>query len=567
MAAETLYERNLLALSALDPELSSRISPFRKESRLTFSESRSGEPVPWLLHNGRKQPLHSTFDPVREGERFFSSFPQPGGTLIFFGMGGAYHIRPFLSCEDVASLIIVEQHLDDLVALLKNLDLRSILLDKRVSLLAGLPPSEIGERLVQLYLPVLTGDLQTIPLVPLTRIDEEYYKEAADSIRISTDRIKEDHSVQCYFGRRWFHNTLFNLSAASRSTLSLPPVSTALITAAGPSLEKQLPEIQKRRSGGYLIATDTSLPFLLQAGVKPDCVLSLDCQHISYHHFIKGYPKEIPLILDLASPPGLTRLTDKLIFFTSGHPLSSYINRYLRPFPEIDTSGGNVTHAAVSLAESLNAEEIRIYGADFSYPEGRPYARGTYIYSYFQSLAERTDPYDSRLFRFLFRNPVIREYKGGVLRYLTLPMIRYKEYLINKAHRMEIPIVAAAGQGLDLELPARPNYQRSTQLNFFGSGSSMENWMAFLEDYLKEIDHLPPLKKPFIHYFDNLSNRERQVWSTLLPGAAHFFKGGMGNQEALEQSRIWSMQQISLVLGREHGSSARPGDRSISKKL
>jgi hypothetical protein len=551
MPGDSIFQRNLLALSALDPVLSGRLTHSGAPPRIRFSPARNGSLVPSLVSNNRTYPLHSTFEPEKEGERFYASWFQARGTLIFLGMGGAYHITSFLKCTDVASLIIVERYLSDFIEIMKNIDLREILLDKRVSILTGLEPADIGQKLMQLYLPVLTGDLQTVPLLTVTRIDEDYYRDVADAIRVSADHIKEDHSVQCYFGRRWFHNTLFNLAAASRSALTLAPVRNAIVTAAGPSLEAQLPEIKKLHGNGFLIATDTSLPFLLDKNIRPDCVISLDCQQISYHHFLKGYPRDIPLILDLASPPGLTRLTDKLIFFTSGHPLSSFINRYLRPFPEVDTSGGNVTHAAVSLAESLCAERIYLFGADFSYPQGRPYVRGTYIYSYFQSLSDRLNPYDSRVFRFIFRNPVIREKDKNSFRYLTLPMIRYREYLEKKASSMKIPVIAGQGDGIPLNFPARTDYKRPSTLNFFGSGSSMDNWTIFLKEYKKEIEKLPTLKMPYIHYFESLTPRERQVWSTLLPGAAHFLKTGFNSLESLEKSSQWSMEQIELVLERE----------------
>ena len=55
-------------------------------------------------------------------------------------------------------------------------------------------------------------------------------------------------------------------------------------------------------AGGAFFKTEEPLPEGTK--VEIDLVLSIDCQHISYHHFLRGYPSGAPLVLDLASPPG-----------------------------------------------------------------------------------------------------------------------------------------------------------------------------------------------------------------------------------------------------------------------
>ena len=40
----------------------------------------------------------------------------------------------------------------------------------------------------------------------------------------------------------------------------------------------------------------------------------------------------------------------------------------------------------------LGAKEIILYGADYSYPEGKPYARGTYFFPIFEANANRLNP-------------------------------------------------------------------------------------------------------------------------------------------------------------------------------
>ena len=201
-------------------------------------------------------------------------------------------------------------------------------------------------------------------------MESEYFSGIRNGIMEFLQLLSADFFVQSHFGKRWFINTLSNLKKAQSAKNTLPPIRRALITGAGPSLEVQLPTLIKYKQDSFLIATDTSLPFLLKHNLIPDLVISIDCQHISYHHFMAGFPKDIPLVLDLASPSFLTKQTDNIIFFTSGHPFSQFVNKNLRSYPYIDTSGGNVSHAAISLADKLGAKEIILFGVDFSYPQG-----------------------------------------------------------------------------------------------------------------------------------------------------------------------------------------------------
>jgi hypothetical protein len=68
MAENLLFNRNLLALSERNPELSSRLQDIKiNKTTYTFMESRSGDTVPaWLDISGKTYPLHSMMDPRKE---------------------------------------------------------------------------------------------------------------------------------------------------------------------------------------------------------------------------------------------------------------------------------------------------------------------------------------------------------------------------------------------------------------------------------------------------------------------------------------------------------------------
>ncbi|MDR0670248.1 MAG: DUF115 domain-containing protein [Treponema sp.] len=554
-----LFEGNRACLR--DRELAERLAAprpdFSAPVHYRFMEARNGDPVPAIA----SRPLHSLFDPRREGERLVSTLDGED-FLIVFGFGGAYHVEAALARPETDQVVVVEFGLRGFAELLGLRDLRGLIADPRLRLLVDPPPGALERLIPDLYLPALSRAIRTLPLRP--RVEGGAFAAAAAEVRSAIGRISADYSVQAHFGIRMFKNTLRNLLGAETGGPALPRICRAVVCAAGPSLDSQLPRIAEargRKGAPFLIATDTSLPALLSGALEPDAVISIDCQHIGYRHFIPPrrsrpcktgavqaaspgaaplIPPHIPLFLDLASPPSLASLAARPVFCSAGHPLTAYIASSWRPFPRIDGSGGNVTHAAVSLAESLGAAEIELYGADFSYPLGRTYARGTYIFPYFDTSQNRLGPLETYFSRLLYRGPLekgSRDPAGKAWYYQTETLTRYRESLEAAGERMEARLLPAAGLGAPIA--ARTAARRDTEPR---AGPWAEPWASpwaspwaetrpdaprlsareFLGRYREQIRALPPAAPgtPAGTYLAGLGNEGRRILATLLPLAA-----------------------------------------------
>ncbi len=554
MSAPSLIERNLLALSANHPELGRLITRTDPSAAVRMIESRSGLQVPAYITAGRTVQTHSTVDPEKEGRRFFQNY---GGTgyLVFLGLGGGYQIRPFIDSPDSARIIVVEKELDFVRSVLEQIDMRPILLDPRVRLLAGESAEDIKRFLLSDYLPAIYGDLRTVPLRPGVEAGGRYYSELMKSIRELIGMVADDYTVQAHFGKKWYVNTLANLPTVQESTVTVKPVQRAFITGAGPSLESQIPELRAIRETGFLIASDTSLPALLRYGITPDLVISIDCQLVSYHHFLQGMPEQVPLLLDLASPPVLTRLSRCSAFFASSHPLSLYLSSHWRPLPYIDTSGGNVSHAAVSLAQFLGARQIYLLGVDFSYPEGKAYCRNTYLYPLFRSRESRLDPLESLFLSFILKNSTIMKDRiQGALRYTTRPLIGYKERLEHYLRDWDAQVITLPGKGVPLELEPKDRRGGRHQGQILAAGAPKTDWRVFLNGYLQELQALPRPRPPISRYLYELDKAQRSLWLTLYPAAAAFREHDPQDQtrehRLLVRVRDWSIAVARRFLDR-----------------
>jgi hypothetical protein len=315
---------------------------------------------------------------------------------------------------------------------------------------------------------------------------------------------------------RWFSNIIRNVGLAENQNAPVicngKTTGTVAICAAGPSLDAQLPALQKAQEEGlYILACDTALPALLAHGIKPSAIVSIDCQHISYYHFIGADCKDIPLFLDLASPPMLCGFSDAPFFFCGGHPLAAYIGRKWRPFPLLDTSGGNVAHACLSIAGSLGAQKIFVYGADFSYLASRPYAKGTYIYPYFQRLQNRFFPLEAGLSSFVYRSPFLPPENGGS-RYETDKLRFYRKSFEKKAAEMEAEVTGLPGRKSHFPACKKKGGQEWKTPNLFGPGKPKMSAAEFLGQYKNHIAALPLLADT-----SSFTGSEKEVFATLLP--------------------------------------------------
>jgi hypothetical protein len=552
MAINSIFERNMLALSSRDPSLSVAMGNVAPNKEITIIISKNGYPVPAQIIRGIPIPFHSKIDPIREAAKYLNVV-DGAGYIVFLGLGAGYHINEFLARNEVSNILIIDRDASIFRAIIEDIDLTSIIADPRVKILIDEDPATVTDYILKSYFPVIEGSLRTVSLGARINIEKEYFQSVVDEMKSIIDSIVDDYSVQAQFGRRWFTDILRNLRRASETTVSIPPIRKAIITGAGPSLESQMDEIKELKKNAFLIATDTSLPALLSMNILPDCVISIDCQQISYHHFLSGIPANIPLVLDLASPPLLSHLTNKVIFFSSSHPFSRFISRNWRHFPDIDTTGGNVSHAALSLAVTLGADEVYLAGIDFSYPEGKSYARGTYLYPLFHAIQDRTSTVETLFYEFIFNNKnIMKDKKTGMIIYTTYSMLSYRKKFEAEIQALDCNIIQLKGKGTPLAVEKKRSFIRSSQRSIFSQGPEKLDCKLFAKEYSENLALLPEPSEPVSKYLYSLSFDERELWITLLPLATwikeYADKKDLVGTKLLSFARRYAIEQINNIL-------------------
>ena len=552
----SILEANLLALSVNNRELCSRLQSACPSNRYTFSKSRSGETVP-----GNPRPLHSMIDPRREAFRLVPAKDVP--FTVFLGLGGGFAPEAALQ-QGAQAAVVIDFCLEDIACLFSGVDYTHLLKNERFFLLIDPLRQEIKDFILEHYNPSLHGGIRTIPLRTRTEQDQAKFEDAAAAIQEAIDITGADYSVQAHFGKRWFSNIIRNIGQAQtrpetfwRDKKALP-IHEAAVAAAGPSLDTQIPSLGECKSRNvFIISCDTALPVLLHNGIEPDAVVSIDCQHISYYHFLGCELRGIPLILDIASPPMLAGFSQAPVFFSSGHPLAKYISETWRPFAQIDTSGGNVTYACLSLAENLGARRITLFGADFAYIRCQTYARGTYVYPFFAAKQNRLRPIEAGLSAFLYRSPFLPRENVHQMReyYETSQLRHYRKKLEEKASLMTAGVSCAPGAGapVNLQKARRAAEHEDTPLSedkpLFIDARAQQSAAVFLEQYRGAIDALPEAGDAE-NYMRKLSAAQGRIFTTLLPYMAAVKKRNaeLKLKDLINETKRRCVEEIDCVL-------------------
>jgi hypothetical protein len=151
----------------------------------------------------------------------------------------------------------------------------------------------------------------------------------------------------------------------------------AIIVSAGPSLRKNKHLLTAAQGKAVIIAVQTTLQPLLEIGVRPQFVTSLDYHDICTRFFEK-LPKDLTTEL-IAEPKA-----SNAVFDLNPGPLSLLGNEFadgLISEMKLDqarlSSGATVAHLAFYLAEHMGCDPIIFIGQDLGFSDGLCYAPGT----------------------------------------------------------------------------------------------------------------------------------------------------------------------------------------------
>lgn len=402
----------------------------------SIETARNGTQIP-VLKNGKT--IESRYNPQNEAQRFTGDITQNDRFIIVLGIAGGTLINSILEKNKDAFILAIETCRED-IEFLKQIPLVKEFSERSNVCLTC--QDDFYNELIKTYIPAFYGNIKIIEQKSWCMENAEAKENILKTMNEALKIVSQDFSVQAHFGKIWNDNIIKNLILSGEIKLNKEIIGKidnkkeAVVVAAGPSLDSKLKELISNKNKYYIIATDTAYSILSKNNITSDAVISIDGQSVSYTHFIgqKDYSSTL-FIFDLsANNSAVNHLALKnanVLFSFNNHPLSTFAaKRFEGRFINLYTGSGTVTIAALDFARLCGFKNIRIIGADFSYINGKPYAKATYLDSIYSKNSSRLLSTENQFSKLMFRTPLI---KVNNKQFTTEVLLSYKtgleEYL------------------------------------------------------------------------------------------------------------------------------------------
>ena len=356
--------------------------------------------------------IHSKYKPIEEANRWTDSVIKEIGknNIIFvIGLGLTYHIESLINRLEEHShlkynLFIIEPE-NELIDVAKENNpafFEKIRNNDRIKCKIIWNILEIENEITKSLNQIAIEDLGGFKSFSLRGWNQAYPELSREIENIITNSIKgflSNRFTSIELQRLWFKHFTINLSLlspkASINDVEIKNPDTVTIISAGTSLRDSLEILKKYQHKIYIICVDTALSALLQKGIKPDIVVSLDTQFHNYKDFfsIKEYEiynNEITNFItacDLTVYPRIITSNRNTVSFITNNDSSSYLD-FIKLFENFTKThskkincGGSVSTSALDIALDIGFRKTILIGQDLAYLSGATHSAGSPSYN------------------------------------------------------------------------------------------------------------------------------------------------------------------------------------------
>lgn len=330
--------------------------------QIKIQESKSGHPV-CIVNDVR---VHSSYNPVKEAERFISSNENGKLYIILFPCGD--FLSDAIRTQDPQAKIISFNYAEpaSFSASQNALDWYPQKGSIRNFLFQHIHEWELSELVVLKW-----------------QNGAAAYKDAAVPIEQDIlDTIKAIHAsaaTSSHFYYKWLRNSFINTQKQAVDLRLNKPV---LLAASGPGLESSIDEIFAHRESFFITALPSSIPFLQHHNISIDAIFASDPGYWAIRHFDTA-EQTIPVIAPLTAA-----LDDRpFIPFSHGSCIENYFTKQ-----DIITIPSQGTVAASALRFFSQFQTVFLTGLDLKCYDLKSHAQPHSFDSIIASMAHRTDP-------------------------------------------------------------------------------------------------------------------------------------------------------------------------------
>lgn len=386
---QVIYQRNMQALQMRYPDIA------RQVAEATVTNCRivpSSSGVPNLYMTAENVYYYDQTDPLRDTEEQLEALKLKNTRLaVFLGLGLGYQVLLFVKNmakeQNTNHILIIEKDMEIFKVALKSINLVPLLEDEKIKFMIALPVEslyvEIRNYLLEQSRFILLKAMKPVYHLSALKLHKEYYLNALKQLRESGT-----HQV-LHFGNDpkdsliGVENMLDNLyeivfNPGINLLYNKFKGKPAVVVATGPSLNKNKHLLKGLEDRALIISVEASLKILLEMGVKPHLVTSLE-RVPAVFKLIEGLKKEEVEDVYFAACPVVR---SEVYEAYPGPRIIVYRNfdhfKWLgvdRGILNIQLSAGNM---AFKVAEALGCDPIILIGQDLAFSrDGYTHARGT----------------------------------------------------------------------------------------------------------------------------------------------------------------------------------------------
>lgn len=349
--------------------------------------------------------LHPEHDPVAENPQFFRLVPSDAtGFVVFLGMGLGYAPLAFMDERPSINRMVIFE-LDEGVfwQALRAMDLAPLLKSSRVTLLVGTNP-DIAEELAGFTAALTMESIYTLEHFANFRLDRAGYTKLKDDFFRFANAMNIGGSTVAAYGKTFVENRFRQLSGIGYdyfldSLHNAFAGTPAILVAGGPSLNKNIHLLEQAKGKAVIIAVDTAIPPLMNRGIKPDFVGSIDMQSLTYEKYANyaGALSGVSLVCAPWVTPKVPKYlqVERVLWLFSQNSMEKWLNSLLGgqlTFP----GAGTVAQLNFYTAILLGCSPIIFVGQDFAFSDEQSHAENTVLSGQQKSqklLAEKKELY------------------------------------------------------------------------------------------------------------------------------------------------------------------------------
>ncbi len=383
-------EKNFKLLKEFRPEFYDKVvegieaSKYSEEG-IEYLEARDGSRILSLVRNGKTVRLNSMYRPIQEAKKWTEQyeFQNLHISVLMFGIGNGTFIREMLKKLDKESIVILyEPDFSVFVYQLYHQDFSDIIKDERIFLFV----KEVDEEALYDFISRKShwSILPSRIVCHHPGYDTMFAEECLEfkrSIKYINEVEVVNRNTLAALSHALILNTLKSLHFIRESNYIgefidvVPEDIPAIIVSAGPSLDKNIEQLRKAVGHALIVATDTSVKYLLQHDVPFDVMVTVDPRK-GVGHIRDPKCAGVPIFAAFESRNEIMEFhTGRKIWVRSSSYIENLYARCGRVFPPYHP-GGSVATAAFQICRVLGVRQIVLIGQDLAYSGTTTHAGG-----------------------------------------------------------------------------------------------------------------------------------------------------------------------------------------------